>query len=146
MIMNSEGFPAPYDPPPWKQERWVMVDGPSESRWRKAAALQPSGYIGESHPERAKVTRHAPGNQFYAIPNPIITVTEHTPTPSPDYMRRQFKRGVGYPLNFPRPYCFTHTMLHPHVNHPNYFFPWETTLRDPAKCARVGLWETLDVR
>nr|CAD7432600.1 unnamed protein product [Timema monikensis] len=44
MIMNSEGFPAPYDPPPWKQERWVMVDGPSESRWRKAAALQPSGY------------------------------------------------------------------------------------------------------
>nr|CAD7393057.1 unnamed protein product [Timema cristinae] len=41
--MNSEGFPAPYDPPPWKQERWVMVDGPSESRWRKAAALQPSG-------------------------------------------------------------------------------------------------------
>nr|CAD7426292.1 unnamed protein product [Timema monikensis] len=43
--MNSEGFPAPYDPPPWKQERWVMVDGPSESRWRKAAALQPSGTI-----------------------------------------------------------------------------------------------------
>nr|CAD7424933.1 unnamed protein product [Timema monikensis] len=45
--MNSEGFPAPYDPPPWKQERWVMVDGPSESRWRKAAALQPSGSIDE---------------------------------------------------------------------------------------------------
>nr|CAD7393732.1 unnamed protein product [Timema cristinae] len=47
MIMNSEGFPAPYDPPPWKQERWVMVDRPSESRWRKAAALQPSGSIDE---------------------------------------------------------------------------------------------------
>nr|CAD7428221.1 unnamed protein product [Timema monikensis] len=44
--MNSKGFPAPYDPPPWKLKRWIVVDGPSESRWRKAAALQPSGTIG----------------------------------------------------------------------------------------------------
>nr|CAD7446733.1 unnamed protein product [Timema bartmani] len=44
--MNSEGFPALYDLQPWKQERWIVVDGPSESRWRKAAALQPSGTIG----------------------------------------------------------------------------------------------------
>lgn len=27
-------------------------------------------------------------SQSYAAPNPIITVTEHTPTPSPDYMKR----------------------------------------------------------
>ncbi|CAG2053835.1 unnamed protein product [Timema podura] len=44
--MNSEGFPPLYDLQPWKQERWIVVDGPSESRWRKAAALQPSGTIG----------------------------------------------------------------------------------------------------
>nr|CAD7573322.1 unnamed protein product [Timema californicum] len=44
--INSEGFPASYDPPPWKQERWIVVGGSPESRWRKAAALQPSGTIG----------------------------------------------------------------------------------------------------
>nr|CAD7433379.1 unnamed protein product [Timema monikensis] len=58
MIMNSEGFPAPYDPPPWKQERWVMVDGPSESRWRKAAALQPSGPAGHDGKENDIVTSY----------------------------------------------------------------------------------------
>nr|CAD7396775.1 unnamed protein product [Timema poppensis] len=46
--MNSEGFPRPYDPPPWKQERGIVVDGSSESRWRMVAALQPSGTIGPS--------------------------------------------------------------------------------------------------
>nr|CAD7590126.1 unnamed protein product [Timema genevievae] len=44
--INAGRFPVPYDPPPWKQEKWIVVDGPSESRWRKAAALQPSGTIG----------------------------------------------------------------------------------------------------
>nr|CAD7393684.1 unnamed protein product [Timema cristinae] len=43
--MNSKGFPASYDPPPWKQEILFVVDGPSESRWIKAAALQPSDTI-----------------------------------------------------------------------------------------------------
>nr|CAD7399029.1 unnamed protein product [Timema cristinae] len=43
---QNSGFPAPYDAPPWKLKRWIVVDGPSESRWRKAAALQPSGIIG----------------------------------------------------------------------------------------------------
>ncbi|XP_031777864.1 protein unc-80 homolog isoform X3 [Nasonia vitripennis] len=51
--------------------------------------LTAGGYIGDT-----KVERKA--SQFYSqssgIPNPIITVTEHTPTPSPDYMKRQ----VGY--------------------------------------------------
>nr|CAD7427814.1 unnamed protein product [Timema monikensis] len=50
-----------------------------------------------------------------------------------------FKRGGGHPLNFPRQYCLTYTMLHPHVNHPNYFFPQEKSLRDPARCARGAL-------
>nr|CAD7199219.1 unnamed protein product [Timema douglasi] len=58
----------------------------------------------------------------------------------------EFKRGGGRPLNFPRQYCFTYTMLHPGVNYPNYFFPWEKTLRDPARYTRGGLWETLGVR
>ncbi|XP_069694360.1 protein unc-80 homolog isoform X2 [Periplaneta americana] len=47
------------------------------------------GYIGEMHSEKAKQNRTVIGIQPYSIPNPIITVTEHTPTPSPDYMRRQ---------------------------------------------------------
>jgi len=39
--------------------------------------------------EKSKQNRQMIGSQNYTIPNPIITVTEHTPTPSPDYMRRQ---------------------------------------------------------
>nr|CAD7452031.1 unnamed protein product [Timema tahoe] len=46
VLLQNEGFPALYDLQPCKQERWIVVDGPSESRWRKAAALQPSGNIG----------------------------------------------------------------------------------------------------
>nr|CAD7409419.1 unnamed protein product [Timema poppensis] len=53
----------------------------------------------------------------------------------------EFKRGGGRPLNFPRQYCFTYTMLHPGVNYPNYFFPWEKTLRDPARYTRGVLYE-----
>ncbi|KAG8225921.1 hypothetical protein J437_LFUL005957 [Ladona fulva] len=46
------------------------------------------GYIGESHPDKVKPGK-CPNIQTHTIPNPIITVTEHTPTPSPEYMRRQ---------------------------------------------------------
>ncbi|XP_071444564.1 protein unc-80 homolog isoform X1 [Hetaerina americana] len=46
------------------------------------------GYIGEVHPEKSKPIK-GPFIQTHTIPNPIITVTEHTPTPSPEYMRRQ---------------------------------------------------------
>lgn len=36
-----------------------------------------------------------------AIPrNPIITVTEHTPTPSPDFMRRQVNNYFLLKINF----------------------------------------------
>nr|CAD7573337.1 unnamed protein product [Timema californicum] len=48
-------------------------------------------------------------------------------------VRISFKRGGGHLLNFPRQYCLTYTMLHPDVNYPNYFFPWEKTLRDPGQ-------------
>ena len=46
-------------------------------------------YIGELHSEKLKQNRSLMSTQPYSLPNPIITVTEHTPTPSPDYMRRQ---------------------------------------------------------
>ncbi|XP_046393341.1 protein unc-80 homolog [Ischnura elegans] len=46
------------------------------------------GYIGEVHPEKPRPIK-GPCIQTHTIPNPIITVTEHTPTPSPEYMRRQ---------------------------------------------------------
>lgn len=41
-------------------------------------------------------------SQSYAAPNPIITVTEHTPTPSPDYMKRQVSR-----FEFLQNHCLT---------------------------------------
>lgn len=44
-------------------------------------------YIGETNPERRRQSRICPPNSL-PTPNPIITVTEHTPTPSPDYMKR----------------------------------------------------------
>ena len=46
-------------------------------------------YIGEVQSEKLKQNRSMISTQPYSLPNPIITVTEHTPTPSPDYMRRQ---------------------------------------------------------
>lgn len=46
-------------------------------------------YIGEVHSEKVKQTNSVVGNQPCSVKNPIITVTEHTPTPSPDYMKRQ---------------------------------------------------------
>jgi hypothetical protein len=46
-------------------------------------------YIGEVQSEKLKQNRSMIMTQPYSLPNPIITVTEHTPTPSPDYMRRQ---------------------------------------------------------
>lgn len=43
-------------------------------------------YIGDTRIERKQSRFYS---QSYTAPNPIITVTEHTPTPSPDYMKRQ---------------------------------------------------------
>lgn len=43
--------------------------------------MEPPRVIRESQSSEPRAT-------FYAR-NPIITVTEHTPTPSPEYMRRQ---------------------------------------------------------
>ncbi|CAH1139308.1 unnamed protein product [Phyllotreta striolata] len=49
--------------------------------------LNNGGYIEESQWEAKKVGKFASSSQPMA--NPIITVTEHTPTPSPDYLKRQ---------------------------------------------------------
>jgi hypothetical protein len=46
-------------------------------------------YIGEVQSEKLKQNCPMVGNQPYSVQNPVITVTEHTPAPSPDYMRRQ---------------------------------------------------------
>ncbi|CAB0043579.1 unnamed protein product [Trichogramma brassicae] len=52
----------------------------------KGKSMPSLRYIGEPKVERKQ-------SRFYsnscAAPNPIITVTEHTPVPSPDYMKRQ---------------------------------------------------------
>ncbi|XP_035727928.1 protein unc-80 homolog isoform X9 [Vespa mandarinia] len=48
--------------------------------------LTAGGYIGDTRIERKQGRFYS---QSYTAPNPIITVTEHTPTPSPDYMKRQ---------------------------------------------------------
>ncbi|CAK9824157.1 Protein unc-80 homolog [Anthophora retusa] len=48
--------------------------------------LTAGGYIGDTRIERKQSRFYS---QSYTAPNPIITVTEHTPTPSPDYMKRQ---------------------------------------------------------
>ncbi|KAJ1528104.1 hypothetical protein ONE63_008019 [Megalurothrips usitatus] len=53
------------------------------------------GYMGELQAE-LQAERHRkrlPGAQSHSIPNPIITVTEHTPTPSPDFLRKQSWQG-----------------------------------------------------
>lgn len=42
-------------------------------------------YLGDTKVERKQSTFYS---QSCNAPNPIITVTEHTPTPSPDYMKR----------------------------------------------------------
>jgi len=58
-------------------------------------SCQYSRYYRFVDPPQPKLNRsnQSTGNREYrpsAIPrNPIITVTEHTPTPSPDFMRRQ---------------------------------------------------------
>ncbi|XP_049834730.1 protein unc-80 homolog isoform X4 [Schistocerca gregaria] len=51
--------------------------------------LTGGGYIGEVHPDRNKQVCGQPGNLPHGNQNPIITVTEHTPTPSPDYLKKQ---------------------------------------------------------
>ncbi|XP_015178627.1 PREDICTED: protein unc-80 homolog isoform X2 [Polistes dominula] len=47
--------------------------------------LTAGGYIGDTRIERKQSRFYS---QSYTAPNPIITVTEHTPTPSPEYMKR----------------------------------------------------------
>ncbi|XP_026299995.1 protein unc-80 homolog isoform X6 [Apis mellifera] len=48
--------------------------------------LTAGGYVGDTRIERKQSRFYS---QSYTAPNPIITVTEHTPTPSPDFMKRQ---------------------------------------------------------
>ncbi|XP_044757175.1 protein unc-80 homolog [Coccinella septempunctata] len=48
-----------------------------------------AGYIGEIHWDRQKSSSKYRSHHSQPIANPIITVTEHTPIPSPDYLRRQ---------------------------------------------------------
>ncbi|XP_014469276.1 PREDICTED: protein unc-80 homolog isoform X4 [Dinoponera quadriceps] len=48
--------------------------------------LTAGGYVGDTRVERKQSSFYS---QSCTAPNPIITVTEHTPTPSPDYMKRQ---------------------------------------------------------
>ncbi|XP_044582754.1 protein unc-80 homolog isoform X6 [Cotesia glomerata] len=48
--------------------------------------LTAGGYVGDTKVERKQSRFYS---QSCAAPNPIITVTEHTPTPSPDYLKRQ---------------------------------------------------------
>ncbi|XP_031332358.1 protein unc-80 homolog isoform X3 [Photinus pyralis] len=49
--------------------------------------LTAGGYIGEIHWDRRRTSKSEAPNRRTI--NPIITVTEHTPTPSPDFLRRQ---------------------------------------------------------
>ncbi|XP_037051116.1 protein unc-80 homolog isoform X4 [Bradysia coprophila] len=58
-----------------------LVKGKSMPSLRFCRYVEPPRVIRESQSSEPKTT-------FYAR-NPIITVTEHTPTPSPEYMRRQ---------------------------------------------------------
>ncbi|CAL7937444.1 unnamed protein product [Xylocopa violacea] len=48
--------------------------------------LTAGGYVGDARIERKQSRFYS---QSYTAPNPIITVTEHTPAPSPDFMKRQ---------------------------------------------------------
>ncbi|EFN85740.1 Uncharacterized protein KIAA1843 [Harpegnathos saltator] len=52
----------------------------------KGKSMPSLRYIGDTRVERKQSPFYS---QSYTVPNPIITVTEHTPTPSPDYMKRQ---------------------------------------------------------
>ncbi|XP_043466068.1 protein unc-80 homolog isoform X3 [Leptopilina heterotoma] len=47
--------------------------------------LTAGGYIGDTKVERKQSNVYSP---CYSAQNPIITVTEHTPTPSPDFTKR----------------------------------------------------------
>ncbi|XP_011502192.1 PREDICTED: protein unc-80 homolog [Ceratosolen solmsi marchali] len=51
----------------------------------KGKSMPSLRYIGDTKVERKQSRFYS---QSSAVPNPIITVTEHTPTPSPDYMKR----------------------------------------------------------
>ncbi|RZC42316.1 unc-80 -like protein, partial [Asbolus verrucosus] len=53
----------------------------------KGKSMPSLRYIGEIHWDRRRPSRFDRPTQPMA--NPIITVTEHTPTPSPDYLKRQ---------------------------------------------------------
>ena len=46
--------------------------------------------------ERKQSRTNGSNGQTCTAPNPIITVTEHTPVPSPDYMRRQVEHNLFY--------------------------------------------------
>ncbi|XP_064072419.1 protein unc-80 homolog isoform X1 [Vanessa tameamea] len=50
--------------------------------------LASNGYIGEIKTERAQGTTVIKPSNMQKKKNPIITVTEHTPTPSPDYLSK----------------------------------------------------------
>ncbi|XP_038219466.1 protein unc-80 homolog isoform X2 [Zerene cesonia] len=50
--------------------------------------LASNGYIGEIKTERAQGMQTATTSNVQKKKNPIITVTEHTPTPSPDYLSK----------------------------------------------------------
>ncbi|XP_041968693.1 protein unc-80 homolog [Aricia agestis] len=50
--------------------------------------LASNGYIGEMKTERAQGSTTAKPSYLQKKKNPIITVTEHTPTPSPDYLSK----------------------------------------------------------
>ncbi|XP_070172138.1 protein unc-80 homolog isoform X4 [Polyergus mexicanus] len=52
----------------------------------KGKSMPSLRYVGDTRIERKQSRFYS---QSYTAPNPIITVTEHTPTPSPDYMKRQ---------------------------------------------------------
>ncbi|XP_059490383.1 protein unc-80 homolog isoform X4 [Neocloeon triangulifer] len=58
--------------------------------------LASAGYISDlSHMKQMKLPQPPPS----AIPHPIITVTEHTPTPSPDFTRRQEHGSIDSQLD-----------------------------------------------
>ncbi|XP_013174007.1 PREDICTED: protein unc-80 homolog isoform X2 [Papilio xuthus] len=50
--------------------------------------LASNGYIGEARTERTHGQTTATHSNILKKKNPIITVTEHTPTPSPDYLSK----------------------------------------------------------
>ncbi|XP_034179249.1 unc80, NALCN channel complex subunit isoform X3 [Osmia lignaria lignaria] len=52
----------------------------------KGKSMPSLRYVGDTRIERKQSRFYS---QSYTAPNPIITVTEHTPAPSPDFMKRQ---------------------------------------------------------